>query len=196
MSDQTEQSGASERGDLLKGLAAGLAGGLAASFVMNQFQAWWGARTRGVAKGHGAQSLQRDAGRADVPAAGPAEPRPGGTDATERLAAIVAKDVFDERLTPAERDAYGTAIHYAYGTTTGAVYGVAAEAAPAVTAAYGLPFGLGVWLLADQLAVPALKLSRPRAEYPPSVLAYSASSHLVYGLTAELVRRAVRSALD
>jgi hypothetical protein len=43
--------------------------------------------------------------------------------------------------------------------------------------------------------VPALGLSKSSEEYPLSIHAYALTSHLVYGLTTEVVRRAVRKAL-
>jgi uncharacterized membrane protein YagU involved in acid resistance len=58
-----------------------------------------------------------------------------------------------------------------------------------------LPFGAAVWLIADEGIVPAAGLSKSPAEYPLSIHAYAFTSHLVFGLTAELVRRAMRSVL-
>jgi hypothetical protein len=43
--------------------------------------------------------------------------------------------------------------------------------------------------------VPAAGLSRKPSEYPASIHTYAFASHLVYGLTTEIVRRAVRKAL-
>ena len=83
-------------------------------------------------------------------------------------------------------------MHYAFGASTGAVYGAMAELAPGVTAGSGLMFGAAVWVVADEAIVPALGLSKPPTEYPLSVHAYALSAHLVYGLTAEITRRAVR----
>ena len=54
-------------------------------------------------------------------------------------------------------------------------------------------FGTAVWLGADEVAVPAFRLSKPPTEYPVSVHAYAFMSHLVYGVTTDLVRRAVRN---
>ena len=45
-------------GDVLKGLVAGLAGGLVASWTMNQFQAAWTKATEDFEKPQGAQSMQ------------------------------------------------------------------------------------------------------------------------------------------
>lgn len=87
-------------------------------------------------------------------------------------------------------------MHYGFGTVTGAAYGVAAEVAPASAAGEGLPFGTFVWLTADEIAVPALGLSKPAGQYPVSTHVYALASHLVYGLTLELSRRAVRKLLS
>ena len=69
------------------------------------------------------------------------------------------------------------------------------ELAPGVTTGMGLPFGAAFWLVADETAVPLLGLSKPPTEYSVSTHAYAFVSHLVYGLTAERVRRALRKAL-
>jgi hypothetical protein len=71
----------------------------------------------------------------------------------------------------------------------------AAELAPKVTTGSGLPFGGVFWLVVDEGAVPLLGLSKGPTAYPLSTHAYALSSHFVYGLTAEVVRRAVRKAM-
>lgn len=184
------------RGNVWKGLAAGVAGGLAASWTMNQFQAFWSELAEGEEKSHGAQSRQRGSpehgvGR-ELQAEGKDEEQ---DDATERLANAISVGVFDRELTRREKDIAGVAFHYAMGATSGALYGAVAEAAPWAEAGAGLPFGAAVWLVADEGIVPAVGLSKPPAEYPLSIHVYSFASHLVFGLTAELVRRAVRRAL-
>ncbi|MDQ3064642.1 MAG: DUF1440 domain-containing protein [Acidobacteriota bacterium] len=87
-------------------------------------------------------------------------------------------------------------MHYAMGATSGLIYGIASEIAPMTTVGLGLPFGAAVWLVADDVVVPALGLAKPATQYPLSTHAYALSSHLVYGLTTDLVRRAVRDLLD
>ncbi|MCA1594417.1 MAG: DUF1440 domain-containing protein [Acidobacteria bacterium] len=81
------------------------------------------------------------------------------------------------------------------GATSGALYGALAEAIPEVKAGVGVPFGAAVWLIADEGIVPAAGLSKSPTEYPLSIHAYAFASHLVFGLTTELVRRIVRDAL-
>lgn len=189
----------SRTGDVGKGFVAGLVGGAVASAVMNQFQKAWSRQTHGFEKSHGAQSLQTGISTdTDASMLPPAVRRDAAeTDATEKIAGAISEKVFQEPLTPREREAGGTLVHYLYGVSMGAAYGVAAELAPAVTTAgAGTIFGAAVWVTADEGIVPALGLSKSPDEYPLSIHAYAFTSHLVYGLTTELVRRAVRRALD
>ena len=116
-------------------------------------------------------------------------------DAAERVAAAVATGLFDHALTKREKEAAGTVVHYAFGATTGALYGATVELLPEAALGAGLPFGALVWLAADEGLVPLLGLSKSPAEYPPRIHLYAFASHLVYGLTTETVRRAVRRAL-
>lgn len=179
--------------ELWKGLAAGMAAGLFAAWTMNQFQALWSRLAEGEERSHGAQSLQQGSPQtgvgSELQAKGLDEP---DDDATERLANRVSEGLFQHELTKSEKATAGTVIHYGFGFTTGALYGAAAELSPLVRSLAGLPFGALVWLAADEGIVPLAGLSKSAAEYPLSVHAYSLSSHLVFGLTTELVRRALR----
>lgn len=185
-----------QESDVLKGLAAGVVGGLVASAVMNRFQALWSRLAEGEERSHGAQSLQRGAPRQGVGRKLQAEGKDDAEDdAPERLANAISVGVFDRELTDREKDAAGTVFHYAMGTTTAALYSAVAEIIPQVKAGAGLPFGAVVWLAVDEGVVPAAGLSKSAEEYPLSIHAYAFTSHLVFGLTTELVRRAVRRAL-
>lgn len=185
-----------EVGDLLKGLAAGLVGGLVASWTMNRFQAMLSKQIHGIEKGHGAQSIQQGAPEESWQQELEVEDgEKWDEDATERVAASIAEGIFDRQLNRREKEEAGTAVHYAFGITSGAFYGVAAELAPPVTIGAGLPFGVVFWLLADEIVTPALGLKKKPTDYPPSIHAYSLASHLVYALTAETVRRTLRNAI-
>jgi len=177
--------------NLWKGMAAGVVGGLVASWTMNQFQALWSKLAEGSERSHGAQSMQRGS----PPQPSPAKNDEEQDDATERVASAISETVLDRELTKSEKEKAGAVVHYGFGTTTAAIYGAAAELAPGVTVCNGLAFGAAVWLVADEAIVPALGLSKPPTEYPLSIHVYSLSSHLVYGLTAEIVRRATRHVL-
>jgi putative membrane protein len=177
--------------NVLKGVVAGLAGGLVAAWTMNQFQAAWTKLAGNSQKPHGAQSMQPTEGSTGNQAQDTSEE----DDATVEVAKLVSEHVFDHQLQEDEKKPAGAAVHYAFGIASGGFYGALAEISPAVTAGAGLPFGAVFWLLADEVTVPLLGLSKGASEYPLSTHLYAFASHLVYGMTAEYSRRALRQVL-
>jgi hypothetical protein len=182
---------------IVKGMAAGVAGGLVASLVMNQFQALLGKLMKGESRPHGAQSLQQDLPDHGISCA----LQKRGSDDPEDNAAVrtgnaVSEFVFNHKLSKPEKEFAGAVAHYAMGAASGAIYGAATEVFPVAASGEGIPFGAAVWAIADEAVVPALGLSKPGTEYPLSIHVYALSSHLVYGLTTEIVRRNVRRVLD
>lgn len=151
-----------------RGAAAGLAAGLVAAAAMDLFQ-------RGVAK------LQDSDG--------------GGESATTRAADEVSETATGRPVPEPRKAAAGQVVHYGFGALLGVGYGVLAEYwAPATTAA-GAPFGLAAAVLIDESAVPLTGLGDAPWKAPASTHAYSAASHLVFGIAAEATRRLARSAL-
>ena len=178
-----------DEANIWKGLAAGFVSGLVAGWTMNQFQKTWTKLAEGFEKSHGAQSLQPSEDSAKVVNDGQQD------DATIEVAEIVSSDVFGHELQESEKETAGAVVHYGFATSVGAFYGGLAEYAPVITTKAGLPFGVVFWALADEIAVPLLGLSKGPTEIPVSTHAYALSSHLVYGLTAEVTRRGVRNLL-
>ncbi|HEX6718286.1 MAG TPA: DUF1440 domain-containing protein [Pyrinomonadaceae bacterium] len=178
-------------GNVLKGIVAGLAAGLVAAWTMNQFQAALSRRAAGTEKSHGAQSLQPSGGSTGDQSQDAQEQ----DDATVETAKLISRNVFGHKLQESEKETAGAAVHYAFGIATGGLYGALAEVTPEVTTAAGLPFGAVFWLVADEVTVPLLGLSKGPTAYPLSTHAYSLASHLVYGATTELSRRALRQVL-
>ena len=178
-------------GNVWKGLVAGLAGGLIASWTMNQFQAAWMRVATNSEKPHGAQSMQPSQGSTG----NQAEDAKEQDDATVETAKVISRSIFGHDLQESEKKPAGAAVHYAFGTATGGLYGALAEVTPQVTTGAGIPFGAAFWLLADEISVPLLGLSKGPTEYPVSTHAYALASHLVYGVTAEMSRRALRQVL-
>ena len=161
---------------------AGLVSGLVASWTMNRFQDVWlklAEREDGPE-----QNLKPTSQNTDEQ-----------DDTTVRTASVISEGLFDHKLTESEKRIAGPAVHYGLGTGVGGLYGAVAEVAPEITAGAGLPFGAAFWLVVDEGAVPLLGLSKAPTKYPLSTHVYALTSHFVYGLTAELVRRAVRKAL-
>ena len=198
MQDTTRTNGTDDN-NVWKGLAAGLIGGLVASWTMNRFQDVWSKVAKGVATGptNQFQNILGEGGE-EAPAVQESvvSSKPEvQDDTTVRAASAISEGIFDHKLTSTEKKIAGTAVHYVLGTGVGGLYGATAEIAPNVTAGAGLPFGAVFWLVVDEGAVPLLGLSKGPKAYPLSIHAYALSSHFVYGVTAEVVRRAVRGAL-
>jgi putative membrane protein len=164
-------------GAVWKGMLAGLAGGLAASWTMNRFQA-------GLSK----LPVHQNGGASD-------SRQVQGDDATVKAASAVSETLTHHKLAPDEKRMAGPVGHYVFGSTIGALYGAAAEIAPATAKAWGLPFGAAVWVGADEIGVPAARLSEPPNRIPASTHASALAAHLVYGATTDGVRRLVRAML-
>ncbi|HUQ16897.1 MAG TPA: DUF1440 domain-containing protein [Candidatus Saccharimonadales bacterium] len=168
--------------DPLRGAIAGAIGGAAGSYAMELFQAWW----NDLEKRNAPQPAAARAGAEDK-----AEDDP----ATVKVAERAAKKVLDTGVPEELKPAAGEAVHYAMGAVTGAIYGFVAEILPPARAFNGMLMGAIVWWTADNMAVPAQKLGKRPEQVPPSMHAYALASHLVYGVTTELVRSAVRIVL-
>lgn len=168
-----------------KGIVAGLAGGLAGAWVMNQFQ-------KGSSKASEVISSRLSDGQKQSMTQKRAA---DGAAATTIAADRIMRPILGRRLRRDEKKIAGPIMHYAFASALGSAYGATAEYLPAVRMVCGIPYGAAVFAGADELAVPALKLSRGPSEYPISKHLNALSSHVVFGLTSELVRRGIRRVL-
>jgi hypothetical protein len=173
--------------DVLKGMGAGLIGGLVGTVVMTQFQTLVGKLIEQVQGSGGEEASGGNGWREE------AEQEQEAESATAKTATAVSTRVFRHELRGQEKAVAGSTVHYGFGTTMGGIYGALAEADPRVTACAGTAFGSVLWLLADEVAVPAMRLSGPPTKMPVSSHVNALAAHLVYGFTTEMVRRAVRS---
>jgi putative membrane protein len=167
---------------LVRGVLAGVAGGLVASWMMNEFATTLGQKI--------SDAVETPADKRELAA------ESDGQDATMRAADKIVETVTGGRhLTYEQREIGGPIVHYAMGAVTGGVYGALAEYLPIVRTGLGTGFGGFIFSTADVFGVPALGLDRPSDQYPLSSWANPLASHLVYGVTTELVRRVVRKVL-
>lgn len=177
----------------LKGCAAGLAGGLAASLVMTGFQTAWnaakkrspnGTRNGESSSGNGQPEMELQSGQ-----------QAENENPTEKVASKVV-EIAGMELSPEGKKTGGTVVHYAFGTLMGAAYGTALEFAPREyrrnSLGSGLLLGTALFAAADELALPALRLTERPTEVPASMHIYGLVSHLVYGATAGWVTRTFR----
>ena len=168
--------------NVLRGMAAGLLAGFAASWAMNQFQNLHPEPSRS-ARGPGARNQQ------EPPEQKAQQSSHQADDATVQTAVAISRKVLHHELSDTEKQIAGPVVHYAYGSVIGAIYGGLAELLPITAAGLGLPFGFALWLLGDEVAVPALGLAKGPTEYPPDVHADALAAHLMYGLTTDVLRR-------
>ena len=174
------------RGDVGKGFVAGGLGGLVACWAMNQWLALWQRMVEGEPAPHHGRPVAGQGGQ--LAREGPDARQPPTMHAAAALLQRLCRYVPTAR----EKQRVGQVLHYTVGTATGALYGTLTEVLPRLTTAGGLPFGLAVWLLADELAVPALGLSQPPTRQDLATHTYALVAHCVYGLTTEGTRRLVR----
>lgn len=165
-----------------KGLAAGLAGGLAGAWAMTLFQQGWESVSQRF-NGNTGEEQSSQSNNED------------NDDATAKAADKVYSKVFGTPLSREQKKVAGPAVHYVFGTAMGGLYGLAAEYDKRATTGAGVPFGTALFAAADEVAVPALGLSKDPTEYPLSSHAYALASHAVYGATTEAVRRLTRRLL-
>ncbi len=176
-----------KRPALGKGALTGAMAGLAGAWAMNDFLALLSQAT---------QKQQDNGARATTVK----QPEPTSSDeegdATQRIAARIIHAAFGRNLTRQQKNVAGPIVHYAVGCASGALYGTATELSPRFSKGFGLPLGAVLWLAADEIAVPALGLSRPALDYPLSSHLSALGAHTVYGFTTELARRVLRIALS
>lgn len=165
---------------LWKGAAAGLVGGLVGAWVKSQVE----------------PPLQRLAESVAPPTHREKE-QPGAdiSGKPERMPpATLAQHVTADTLSTDEKLEAQTAIHYTFGAGAGIAYGLLAEASP-VGAGFGVPAAVALWAGTHLTTLPAAGLSADPDDLPTSAHVWELGSHLVFGLTVDLVRRAVRAAL-
>lgn len=171
-----------------KGALAGLVAGLVASWAMNRFQDVWVSLSRDSASDDESSDLDRKAANSN----NKQPDNESDDDATVKAASTLSEGVFGHELTPEQKKIAGPAVHYATGAAGGLIYGAVAEFAPEIAKGAGLPYGGAFWLVVDEGLVPLLGFAKGPSEYPLSAHAYALASHLVFGATAEGVRRLLR----
>jgi len=148
-------------------------------------------KSRSLAKGIAAGLIGGLAGAIAMTFAERAFPARLRTQTEPEPPALAGEPVASHALIPATT-ATPTTIHWSLGALAGAAYGAIAEFVPAATAREGATFGLTLGTLVQEGAVPAIGVvARARNQTaPPS--AAELTSHVVFGVTTEWVRRLVR----
>ena len=165
---------------ILRGVVTGVAAGITATLIMDQFQKLTTADQKAVEK-------QTRLAQGESPWRITLEQE----DSTEIVARKIA-EATGKPLTKEEKKKAGRAVHYTFGTLMGVVYGVSAEILPEVTTGAGTAFGTLLFLGAHEIAVPAFQLAPSPAETPATDHLQHWAAHVVYGGSLELVRSLIR----
>jgi putative membrane protein len=164
---------------ILRGMIAGAVGGLAASWVMNQFitaamKLQEAARSPAEKQQQAEQSQQEDS-----------------EDSTMKVADALTWLLTGQHLSKAGKQKGGPIVHYAFGTLMGTLYGTLASLSSSATAGAGTAFGATLFMAADEIMVPALITGQfPTNERASSQITHFAA-HIVYGTTTEVIRRRI-----
>jgi putative membrane protein len=169
-----------------RGFIAGAIGGAVASWVMNRYHEIE-SQPVSVRKREASSRSTREQKKQQQ-----AKRQEGGEDATVKTAAAISRQLFDHELSQNEKKIAGTAVHYGYGSLVGGIYGALAEVFPGISAGLGIPYATALWFFGDEIAVPALGFSKPPHKVPAEKHAAALSSHFVYGMTMDIVRRVAR----
>jgi putative membrane protein len=180
--------GRRKRKRLVRGTLAGIAGGLAASWVINVFMSQLGGKIT--------EQLMTDEERANQQKkAESSGEQQSSEDATMKTAEAVVHTVTHGRhLSHEGKRQGGPIVHYTFGALMGLIYGALTESTEWTSAGFGTAFGVVLFAAADLAAVPALKLGPSPADQPLAQQATPFAAHLVYGVTTDLVRRAILAA--
>jgi uncharacterized membrane protein YagU involved in acid resistance len=113
----------------------------------------------------------------------PPEPEQAGENALETTARRLVEDLAQRGPLDKEQKArLGNLVHYGFGAGWGALYGLVRASYPRAWSVAGVTrFSLTVWMLGDNLLLPALRLAGPPFKYPPRTHAYAIAAHLAYG---------------
>jgi uncharacterized membrane protein YagU involved in acid resistance len=151
----------SPAGAFCGGLAAGLVGALAQSLYFS-----W---TRRLAPAPSLEAFE------------PVEPEQRNEAPTQTVARRF-KEHLVHRGPLANPERAARLVHLAFGSAWGGVYGLVAGTLPrGARLESGLAFGAAVWLVSDDILLPAFKLAAWPQHYPVKTHLYAMLAHAVYG---------------
>lgn len=163
-----------------KSLVIGAAAGLIASWAMNRFFTVQEKISQATGNGQPEQQQQQEQRQQDNP--------------TVKMADKIWTTVARHPLPQEEKKLAGSVVHYVFGALMGSAYAVLAERLRPARSGFGTLYATALWLGADEVMVPALKLSPPPTESSVAQHLSGLGAHLTYGVTMEAARRLLRAA--
>ncbi len=152
---------------------AGLSGGLAGAWAMDQFTRLWQQFT---SEGAAAQ-------RQWIPLPYSQQE----WDSTSRTAARAARYLLGREFSCKQRKLGAQFMHFAVGAAGGAMYGAFIDPRFSRSLLSGLLFGATLWLVGEEIAMPLLGINNPPQHYSIADHANSLGEHLIYGITTAVV---------
>jgi hypothetical protein len=165
---------------LLGGLAAGVVGGLVATWALDRYQEGSLEATRRAENAAGASPILSRRQEALIQ-----NQQRAHSEAAERI----AKSTFGKRLSRTQRRNAARVVHYAVGALTGGVYGLTAEILPIVRRGYGAGYANLLFLGGSEAVLPWFNLAWQRSQAPRNG---GLPAPLVYGAVLETTRRVLR----
>jgi putative membrane protein len=166
-------------------LAVGLACGLAATWVMTQFQS----RTQKWMQG---SSEKKDTESERKSKQQQSQDKPATVQAARKIySRMLGRDLPEERENTA-----GQIMHYGFGSDMGMTYATLSRLTGRSGVTAGVVYGTLVWLVADEAGVPALGLSDAPWKSPLKSHVYALASHLVYGAALGLLSQLAERVLE
>lgn len=164
-----------------KRLIVGGIAGLVGTWAMSEAQRWW---TLAVED----RPPESAGGKHD---ARDWQERSEHQNSNELAAQAFAEHLLGRRFTHEELRVAAPLMHYLFGAAMGAIYGASADGQHSVSRGAG--FGIAVWILADEIAMPTLGLSDSTVDRPFEMHMQSLAAHLVFGITTEMARQSIRA---
>jgi hypothetical protein len=165
---------------LLGGLAAGVIGGLVATWALDRYQEGSLEATR---------RAENAAGASPILSRRQEEQIQDQQRAHAEAAVRIARSTFGKRLSRTQRRNAALVVHYAVGALTGGIYGLTAEILPVVRRGGGTGYANLLFLGGSEAVLPWFNLGRQRVQASRNG---GLPAPLVYGAVLETTRRVLR----
>jgi Protein of unknown function (DUF1440) len=148
---------------------AGLAGGLVGGWMMSQFTHFW----KSLPRSQNSLPYSRQE-----------------WDAVSRSAEVIGERFSGGKLRVRQQKLGAALVHYFVAGSSGALYAVfVARRGTTISKWAGPLFGLAMWVVGNEIALPALDLTRKPTDYTFGERANALGEHIIYGLTTDRLYR-------
>jgi hypothetical protein len=180
-----------ENHSLLEDIVIGTIGGLAGTLAM---QAYWKTVTKVSGEDPRTKTRKTNGQTTSIALLGTHHKE--SESSTEALARLGYEALEHEEPAEPKKQQLSQWVHWTYGAAQGAIYDAISRRVPGPRWAQGLAWGGAMWLLGDELAVPALGLAEGPKKYPAGQHAHRLGAHLTYGVAAAFTTGALHRMLE